>query len=205
MTLTLYHAAPSRSSAIVWLLEELGEPHTLELVDIREGRHRQTDFIKLNPLGKVPTLVHDGVVVTETAAVATYLADAFPTAKLSPPIGHTDRGAYLRWMFFYGSSWEPAVIDNVMKRDPAPTAMSAYGSYDTVIDTVAQRVASGSYLLGDRFSAADVVLGSGLGWTMEFGLVPKRPEFVAYMARLDVRPARKRAQEIDAAFKAKLG
>ena len=202
---TLYHASPSRSSTILWLLEEIGQPYTVKQVDIREGRHRSAAFLGLNPLGKVPTIVHDGAVITETGAIATYLADAYPTARLAPLIGHKDRGAYLRWLFFYGSSYEPAIIDKAMKREAGATGMSPYGSFDAVIDTTAKALAKGPYLLGDTFSAADVVLGSGLAWTMGFGLVPKRPEFEAYVAHLDARPARKRAQEKDAGFTAKLG
>lgn len=201
---TLYHASPSRSSTILWLLEEIGQPYTVEQVDIREGRHRSTAFLAINPLGKVPTIVHDGTVVTETGAIATYLADAFPAAKLSPPIGHRDRGAYLRWLFFYGSCYEPAIIDKAMKREAGAVGLSPYGSYDAVIETTAKALETGPYLLGATFSAADVVLGSGLAWTMGFGLVPKRPEFEAYVARLDARPARMRAQVKDAALKAKL-
>ena len=202
---TLYHASPSRSSTILWLLEEIGQPYNVELVDIRESKHRSTSFLHINPLGKVPTIMHEGAVVTETGAIATYLADAFASAKLAPPIGHKDRGAYLRWLFFYGSSYEPAIIDKAMKREPGATGMSPYGSYDAVINTTAKALAKGPYLLDDTFSAADVVLGSGLAWTMGFGLVPRKSEFEAYVARLDARPARKRAQEKDAAFKAKLG
>ena len=202
---TLYHASPSRSSTVLWLLEEIGQPYTVELVDIRESRHRSPAFLQINPLGKVPTIVHDGAVVTETGAIATYLADAFPAAKLAPPIGHRDRGPYLRWLFFYAASYEPAIVDKAMKRETGAAGMSPYGSYDAVIDTTAKALAKGPYLLGDTFSAADVVLGSGLEWTMGFGLVPKRPEFEAYVARLDARPARMRAKEKDAAFKAKFG
>ena len=202
---TLYHASASRSSTILWLLEEIGQPYAIELVDIRDGRHRSAAFLDINPLGKVPTIVHDGVVVTETGAIATYLADAFPAAKLAPPIGHRDRGVFLRWLFFYASSFEPAIIDKAMKRDVGAVGMSPYGSYDAVIDTTLQALAQRTYLLGDIFSAADIVLGSGLAWTMGFGLVPKRPEFEAYVARLDARPARQRAQAKDTAFKATLG
>ncbi len=205
MMLTLYHASPSRSSTILWLLEEIGAPYHLELVDIRDNRQRKTDFIKINPLGKVPTVVHDGCVITEQGAIAAYLADAFPAAGLAPAIGDTNRGAYLRWLFFYGSSFEPAIIDKAMKRDVGAVAMSPYGSFDMVIETLASAVAKNTYLLGDRFSAADVVMGSGLAWTMGFGIVPKRPEFEAYVARLDARPARKRSQDKDTALKASLG
>jgi glutathione S-transferase len=201
---TLYHASPSRSSTVLWMLEEIGHPYDVALVDIRDGRQRQSDFMQVNPLGKVPAIKHNNAIVTESCACVAYLADAFPAAKLAPAIGDPKRGPYLRWLFFYAGSWEPSIVDHAMKREAGPVAMSPYGNFDAVMDTVESALKTGPYLLGETFSAADVAFGSGLGWTMGFGLVPKRQAFIDYAARVDARPARKRAQAKDDALKATL-
>jgi glutathione S-transferase len=116
MTITLYHGAPSRSSTVLWFLEELGQPFNLTLLDLKAGEQRKAPYLAVNPMGKVPAIEHNGVVVTETAAILTYLADAYPAAKLAPLVSDPERGTYLRWMFFHGSCFEPAAIDHAMKR-----------------------------------------------------------------------------------------
>jgi glutathione S-transferase len=205
MTVTLYHSPMTRSSSALWMLEEIAKPYGVELVDTRDGRQRATSFLAVNPLGKVPALDHDGTVITETCAILTYLADLHPEAKLIPPIGHKDRGAFLRWMYFYAGCWEPAIVDHHMKRDPGGVAMSPYGTYDAVVGTVAKQLEAGPYMVGQTFSAADVIYGAGLAWMTGFGLVKKTPAIEAYIQRVNERPARKRANEKDAAFKAKMG
>lgn len=152
----------------------------------------------MNPLGKVPAIRHGDALVTEQAAIFIYLADLYGDAGLAPGLGDPLRGPYLRWLVFYGSSFEPAIVDFAQKREPGPAGMSPYGSYDAVIDALAAQLRMGSYLLGDTFTAADVLWGSALGWTMMFKVVPERPEFLAYAKRLRDRPARLRALEIDA-------
>ena len=204
MSLTLYHSPQTRSSTILWMLEEVGVSYIVELVDVREERHRTPAFLAINPLGKVPAIVHDGVTITESGAILTYLADAFPQANLAPAFNDRKRGPYLRWLFTYSAAYEPAVVDRALKREAGAVGMSPYGSFDRVIDTMAAALKTGPWLLGETFSAADVQWGAGLGWTMMFGLVPKRPEFEAYVARVEARPARLRAQAKDAAFKAQL-
>jgi glutathione S-transferase len=202
--LTLYHAIPSRSSIVHWMLEEVGEPYDGHLLNLQAGANRQPAYLAVNPMGKVPAIDHDGVIVTESAAICTYLADAFPKAGLSVPIGDKRRGPYLKWLFFGPSCIEPAITDRAYPRkEEAQRSTLGHGDYDTVIDVLAKGVARGPYLLGEQFTAADVIIGSGLGWGMMFKLIPERPEFTAYVGRLNARPAHKRAQEKDAALSQK--
>jgi glutathione S-transferase len=149
-------------------------------------------------MGKVPALKHGDVVITEAAAICAYLADEFPRAKLNVPVGDPRRGLYLKWLFFGPSCIEPAMIDRAAPRKEEPRrAMLGYGDFDTVMDVVAKAVSKGPYLLGDQFTAADVVIGSGLRWGMLFKLMPERPEFVAYVGRLASRPALQRSEAQD--------
>jgi glutathione S-transferase len=207
MALTLYHAAPSRSSTVLWMLEELGQPFDLVVLDLKKGEQREAAYLAVNPMGKVPAVTHSSslgdIVITESAAICTYLADEFPAAKLAPAIGDPARGTYLRWMFFHGSAFEPAVIDNALKREPGKPMMMPYGDYETTLNVLAGALAKGPYLLGDRFSAADVQMGSNLRWTMQFGIVPQRPEFVRYVELLKQRPALIRALARDEALAGK--
>ena len=199
--LTLYHAIPSRSSVSRWMLEEVGEPYDVHLLDLQAGENRTPAYLAVNPMGKVPTLDHDGVIITELAAICSYLADAFPKAGLNVPVGDKRRGPYLKWLFFGPSCVEPAITDRAFPRkEEARRGMLGYGDYDTVMDVLAKGVERGPYLLGEQFTAADVVIGSGLRWGMMFKLIPERPEFMAYVGRLNERPAVKRAQEKDAAL-----
>jgi glutathione S-transferase len=196
--LTLYHAAPSRSSIVRWMLEEVGEPYDIHLLSLTKGESRAPDYLAVNPMGKVPALRHGDVIVTEAAAICTYLADEFPTAGLNVPIGDPRRGIYLKWLFFGPSCLEPAVIDRAAPRkEEARREMLGYGDFDTLMNVLAKAVSAGRYLMGDQFTAADVVIGSGLRWTMMFKLIPERPEFVSYVGRLEQRPALQRATAKD--------
>jgi glutathione S-transferase len=196
--LTLYHAAPSRSSIVRWMLEELGEPYDIHLLSLAKGEQSAPDFLAINPMGKVPTLKHGNVIITEAAAICTYLADEFPHARLNIPVGDPRRGPYLKWLFFSPSCIEPAVTDRAFPRKEEPRrAMLGYGDFDTVMDVVAKAVEPGPYLMGEQFTAADVIVGSMLRWGVMFNLIPKRPEFEAYVARLEQRPALQRATSFD--------
>ena len=202
--LILYHIAPSRSSIVHWMLEEVGQPYELRVLNHKKGENREGAYLAVNPMGKVPALVHGGVVITEAAAICCYLADAFPDAGLSVPLGDRRRGPYLKWLFFSPGCLEPAVIDRMFKREPAPPASAlGYGDFDTVLDVLAGAIEPGPFLLGEQFTAADVVIGAGLRWGMATGAVPERAEIVAYAARLAERPALARAfakdQELAAA------
>jgi len=195
--ITLYHGSPSRSSTVLWMLEELGEPYELKLLDLKKGEQRQPAYLAVNPMGKVPALIHDGVLITEVGAICTYLADAYPRAGLAPAVDDPLRGPYLRWMFFQGNCLEPALIDRALKREPGQASMMPYGDVDTTVETVARAVAKGPWFLGDRFTALDVYFGSAIRWTLQFGILPARPEFTAYRDRLMQRPAYSRAEAKD--------
>lgn len=198
--LTLYHAPQSRGVIARWMLEEVAEPYEVRPLSFKKGENRQSAYLAVNPMGKVPALDHDGVVVTEAAAICCYLADAFPKAALAPPIGDRRRGPYLKWLFFGPGALEPAVIDRVLKHEPGPRPMLGYGDFDTLIEVVARAVAQGPYLLGDAFTAADVVIGSGLRWGMMAKAFPERAEITRYVARTAERPAWQRFIEKDAAL-----
>jgi glutathione S-transferase len=200
-----YHAPQTRSAAIRWLFEELGSPpHELRVLNMKKGEHKTPEYLAVNPMGKVPTIVHGDTPVTECAAIALYLADAFPDAGLAPAIGDPARGTYLRWIVFNQAAVEPAVTDFSLKRPPGPASMLSYGSYDATVDTLAGALAKGPYILGDRFSAADVIVGSGVRWMTLFKILPERPVFTNYVARLSERPALQRATAKDAALAASL-
>ena len=203
--LTLYHAAPSRSSVTHWMLEELGQPYDLHRIDLTKGENRQPDYLAVNPMGKVPALRHGDVVITEAAAICAYLADEFPQAGLNIPAGNPQRGVYLKWLFFGPSCVEPAITDRAFPRkEPPPRGALGFGDYDTVVEVLAKAAGEARpYLMGEQFTAADVVIGSGLRWGMAFKLLPERPEFAGYAARLNERPALRRATEKDEALQAK--
>jgi len=201
--LTLYHAAPSRSSVVRWMLEELGEPYDLHILSLMKGDQQQPAYLSVNPMGKVPALRHGDTVVTEAAAICTYLADEFPKAGLNVPVGDPRRGAYLKWLFFSPGCIEPAITDRAFPRQDEPRrSMLGYGDFDTVMNVVARGVEPGPYLMGEHFTAADVVVGSTVRWALMFGLVPTRPEFIAYVGRLEQRPALQRATALDQALAA---
>jgi glutathione S-transferase len=196
--LTLYHAAPSRSSIVRWMLEEIGEPYDIQHLSLSKGDNRAPDYLAVNPMGKVPALRHGDVVITEAAAICTYLADEFPRAKLNIPIGDARRGPYLKWLFFGPSCIEPAMMDRAFPRkEEARRGAMGYGDFDTVMNVVAKAVAKGPYIMGDQFTAADVVIGSDLRFGMMFKMLPERSEFTAYTGRLAQRPALQRAQAKD--------
>lgn len=202
--LKLYHASPSRSSVAMWMLEEVGEPYDIEVLSLKDGDQRKPAYLKINPMGKVPTLADGDTIVSEVSAICCYLADAYPKAGLAPPIGDKLRGPYLKWLFYSPSCIEPAMIDKALNRLPAPRTTAGWADYDTVIAVLRDAVGGASpYLLGDRFSAADVVIGSSLRWGMQFKLLPELPEFVAYTKTLAARPALQRQMAKDAELAAK--
>ncbi len=196
--LMLYHASPSRSSIVRWMLEELGEPYDLHVLNLAKGEQSAADYLAINPMGKVPTLKHGDAVITEAAAICAYLADEFPHARLNIPVGDPRRGPYFKWLFFGPSCVEAAILDRAAPRKEEPRrGMVGYGDFESVMNVVAKAVEKGPYLMGDQFTAADVVVGSTLRWGMMFNLVPRRPEFEAYVGRLEQRPAFQRATALD--------
>jgi glutathione S-transferase len=199
-TITLFHAPNSRSTGTLILLEELGVPYDLRVVNMKAGEQRQAAYLAVNPMGKVPAILHRDVLVTEQVAIYIYLADLFPQAALAPGVNDMRRGSFLRWMVFYASCFEPAVVDVAMKREPGPANMSPYGNFDIMMSTLTAQLQAGPYLLGQDFSAADVLWGTALQWTTGFGLVPASPVIKAYIERISSRPAVDRVRQKDAAL-----
>jgi glutathione S-transferase len=194
--LTLYTHPRSRGRIARWMLEEVGQPY--DAVVVPYGPAMKTpEYLALNPMGKVPTLVHGDTVVTETPAILAYLADAFPQAGLAPP--PAERGAYYRWLFFAAGPMEAAVTDQALgvRVEAKQQGFVGYGNAQLTEDTLAQAVASRSFIAGDRFSAADLYLCAKLDFALAFGNLPKRPEFLAYCAVHAERPAKLRAAALD--------
>ena len=196
---TLYHSPQTRSSGALVLAEELGADVDGVVRDMKAGENRAPAFLAVNPLGKVPALLDGDALVTEQVAIFLFLADRFPARGLAPAIGDPLRGPYLRWMSFYGSSFEPACVDRFMKREPGPAAMSPYGDYAAVIGAVTDQLARGPWMLGERFTALDVLWGGALGWMTTFGIVEATPVVAAYVERVAARPASRKVREEDAA------
>lgn len=204
--LTLFHATPSRSSIALWMLEEIGEPYDVRILDLAKGDQQKPDYIAINPMGKVPALKHGDAAVTESAAICAYLADAFPRAGLNVPVGDPRRGVYLKWLFFGPGVIEPAVTDRAFPRKEEPRRGTlGYGDFDTVMNVLSQAVTPGPFLMGEQFTAADVVIGANVRWGMMFKLIPERKELSDYVARFKDRPAVKRAEAKDAQFKQQSG
>lgn len=194
----LFHASPSRSSGVLVLLEALAADYELKVLDLKQGDNLSPDYLAINPMGKVPAILHEGALVTEQGAIYQYLAELYPEAGLAPAIGDARRGPFLRWLAFYGACFEPAMIDLAMKRDPAPRSMSPYVDAATVLQVVEDQLARTDYLLGDTPSAADFLWGSALGWMAGYGLLQPGPATTAYVARMAAHPAVKRGADIDA-------
>jgi len=201
--ITFYHAPQSRSGGVRILLEELGADYDIHLLSLKVGDQRQADYMAVNPMGKVPAIAHNGALVTEQGAIYLYLADLYPEAGLAPGLGDPLRGPYLRWMFFYGSCFEPALVDRAMQREPARPAMCPYGDYDTMMKTLTDQLAKGPYLLGGKITAADLLWGTALQWTTSFKLVPETPVIMSYIERIKTRPAVQRAAAADAELNAR--
>ena len=196
--ITLFHCPQTRSSGVLTLLEELGADYELHVMNMKKNEQRGAAYLAINPMGKVPAVMHNGSLVTEQVAVYTYLADMYPEAGITPAIGNPLRGPYLRWMAFYGSSFEPAFVDKAMKREPGEASMSPYGSFDDVWSAVTGQLGKGDYMLGDKFTAVDVLWGAALNWMTMFGMAPETPVVRAYIDRVKARPAVARAGKIDA-------
>jgi glutathione S-transferase len=195
--LTLFHNPQSRSAGVRILLEELDLPVAIQLVDFKD---KPAALLAINPLGKVPTLVADGAVVCEQVAIYQFLAELVPEKGLSPAVGDPLRGPYLRALAFYGSSFEPAMVDKALKRDSGSAGMSPYGTIEGVEAIVRAQLAQGPWWLGEQFTAADVLWGAALSWITQFGILEKTPEIAAYLQRFSERPAVAAAKAKDAAL-----
>jgi glutathione S-transferase len=199
--LVFYTHPMSRGRIVRWMLEEIGQPYRTELLEYGTTMKAPT-YLAINPMGKVPAIRHGYTVVTEAAAICAYLADAFPQARLAPPPEDRLRGPYYRWLFFGAGPLEAAWTNRAMGFVVAPERerMMGYGRFETVADVLEQAVSRAAYLVGDSFTAADVYVGSGIGFGMQFGSIEKRPAFEEYWRRISTRPAALRAKEIDDAL-----
>jgi glutathione S-transferase len=199
--LVFYTNPMSRGRIVRWMLEEVGEPYRAELLEYGTTM-KAPAYLRINPMGKVPALAHGDAVVTEAAAICAYLADAFPGAGLAPPPRDRLRGPYYRWLFFAAGPLEAAASNKAFGFEvPAERrAMAGYGSLADVVAVLEAALVERAYLVGDRFSAADVYVGSHVGWGMQFGTIERRPAFERYFERLSTRPAAIRARDIDDAL-----
>lgn len=200
--LVFYTHPMSRGRIVRWMLEEVGQPYRAEIVEYGAPM-KSPEYLAINPMGKVPALVHDGTVVTECAAICAYLADAFPEAGLAPPLqDHRLRGPYYRWLFFAAGPLEAAVTTRAFGFEvpSEKRAMAGWGSLADVLAVFEAALANRDYLVGDRFTAADLYCGAHIGWGMSFGTIDRRPAFERYHERLRTRPAAVRAWQIDEAL-----
>lgn len=204
MAIVLYHHPYSRAANVVWMLEEVGMPYELRPVDIMTGAHKAADLLALNPMGKLPILTDDDRVVTESAAIALYLADRYAYGRLSPRVDDPARAVYLRWSLFAPSVMEPGS----MARQAGWTykeTQAGWGSYDAMLSAMESAIQGRAYLLGDDFSMADVVFGGTLRLMLAFKMIDARPSFTAYAERLGQREALMKAEARNAAQRAQLG
>ena len=197
--LVFYTHPMSRGRIVRWMLEEVGRPYRTEVLEFGTAM-KASAYLAINPMGKVPTIRHGETVVTEAAAICAYLADAFPEVSLAP--SPVDRGSYYRWMFFAAGPLEAALSNKALGVEVPPErrGMVGYGSVEAVLNTLEFAVSRSDYLAGDRFTAADVYVGSQIGFGLMFGSMEKRPAFERYWERISTRPAAVRAREMDDAL-----
>jgi glutathione S-transferase len=203
--LALYTNPMSRGRIARWMLEEVGAPYDVEYL-VYDGSMKSPDYLAINPMGKVPAIVHGDQTITECAAICAYLADAFPEAGLAPALDR--RGSYYRWMFFAAGPVESAVTNRALgfQVSEERKRMAGYGDFDDMYGTLIKAVSDASpYLCGDQFTAADVYLGAQIGWGLQFGSMPAHDALATYWSRLESRPAWKRANQLDDAAAADLG
>ena len=194
----LYWAPRSRSFTALWLMEETGQPYERVLTDITTGAQKTPEYLAINPMGKVPALGDGDATLAEAAAICAYVAERYPEARLAPPPGDPRRAKYLYWLFFSPGCIEPAIVQLATKIEMNPVA-AGWGEAQRVFDVLDAALSKGPWILGDTFSAADIVIGSGLNFAVRlFKIVPTRPSFDAYIDRCAARPAFQRAEKIAA-------
>ena len=194
----LYWAPRSRSFTALWLMEETGQPYERVLIDITSGAQKQPDYLAINPMGKVPALRDGEATLAEAAAICAYVAERYPEAKLAPPLGDPLRAKYLYWLFFAPGCVEPAMVQVATKIEISSVS-AGWGDAQRVFDVLDAALAKGPWILGENFSAADIVIGAGLNFSVRlFKMVPSRPSFEAYIARCMARPAFQRAEKLAA-------
>ena len=194
--LIFYTNPQSRGQTIRWMLEEVGQPYETTILGYGTSM-KDPEYLAINPMGKVPAIVHRGKTVTEVAAICCYLADAFPEANLAPPPG--ERADYYRWIFFTSGPVEAAFSDKAAGWEPSPERqrMFGYGHYDLAVDTLEKAISAGPFIASDRFTAADLFVGAMVNFMLSFKLLPERETFIDYARRMTDRPAYVRAQQLD--------
>lgn len=198
LPITLFHSPQTRSSASLALLEELKAPYKLHALNMKAGEQRASAYLAINPMGKVPAILHGDALVTEQVAIGIYLSDLFPEAGITPAIDDPLRGPYLRWYAFYGACFEPALIDKALKREPGPVGTVPYGDLDTTMKTLIAQLSKGPWMLGEKFTSVDVLWGTALTWMTGFGLVEPVAPVKNYVDRWNARPSVKKVADIDA-------
>ena len=194
----LFYAPRSRSFSALWLMEEVGQPYERALIDFSKGDQKSADYLVVNPMGKVPALQDGEAKVAEAAAICAYIADRFPEANLAPAVGDPARGRYLQWLFFAPGCVEPAMVQLFTKIQMPPVS-AGWGDATQVFDVLEQALEKGPWLLGEKFSAADIAIGSSLNFAVRlFKIAPSRPAFERYIDRCAARPAFQRAEKIAA-------
>lgn len=190
--ITFYYNPMSRGRIVHWMLEEVGADYRIQLIDWKKNEQKSPEYLRINPMGKVPAIVHGSTVVTETAAICAYLADIFPEKALAPAVHSPERGTYYRWLFFSVGCVEPALTDKDFPRTGSPgSGRLSYGSYEDTVNTLEQAV-SGGYLVGGRFTAADLYVSSQIGWALMQKQIEPRPAFLKYHELCVQRPAFRR-------------
>jgi len=197
--ITLYYAPRTRSFRLLWFLEELGRPYRIEVLNLQKGEHKRPEFLKLNPMGKVPAVVDEGKPIAETGAILLHLADKYSSGALAPEIGAAERPDYLKWLFFAAGVMEPAFGERFFKWE-TPARQVAWGSFADMERTVTAAVAGDAFLLGAKFTAADVYVCSNLHWGLLTELFPKDGPIAAYVARCAARPALQRALSMEEGY-----
>jgi glutathione S-transferase len=197
--IVLHHAARSRAFRVLWFLEELGRPYRIDLLRLDKGDHKRPEFLRLNPMGKVPVVVDQGTPIAETGAIMLHLADKYSSGDLAPLADDPRRADYLRWLFFAAGVMEPAFGEKFFKWE-VPASRAAWGSFAGMEETVTKALTPGPWLLGEKFTAADVYVGSNLHWGLLWKLFPAEGPVADYVARCAARPALKRALAIEESF-----
>lgn len=205
LPLVFFHNPFSRAAMTRALLEELGADFEIVPIDFKKDEQHSPEYLAINPMGKVPAIRCGDEVVAETVALFIWLADLHPQARLAPAIEDPQRGTYLRWLVFYAACFEPAMSDRALKREPGPRAHSPYGDFETTLKTITDQIERGPFLLGERFSAADVLWGSALRFMTSFGQLEATPAIKAYIERVTSRPAHARATQADVALAREMG
>ncbi|MFZ6743974.1 glutathione S-transferase family protein [Undibacterium sp. JH2W] len=200
--ITLFYAPQTRATGVLILLEELSATYNLQVLNMKAGEQRQSTYLAINPMGKVPALHHRGELITEQVAVFLYLADLFPQAGLTPTLDSQLRGPYLRWMAYYAACYEPALVDKFAQHPPTAPSMCPYSDFDTMLDIIKAQLEKGPYLLGEQLTAADILWGNALQWGTMFKLVPESPVIMEYIQRICSRPAFIKVGSMDTAWAA---